>query len=282
MEIKTLETLSMSEIVASFLEAFADYAVSFTPRQVESLLRRRGFCPPLSYGAFDKGRPVAFVLNGIGVHDGIPTAYDTGTGTIREYRGRGLAAEIFCHAGKDLRRLGIEHYLLEVLSENAPAVALYRKMGFRINREFTCHAAALADIHAPDLFASEIKIRRMDVSAAIQSEAFHDYPPSWQDSYASLLRAGNELACFGAWRGGDFAGYAIADAGEGELVQMAVRRDLRRHGIGSALFSAFLSLVGTERIKAINIDARCLDMISFLEKRNLAVTSRQYEMMAEL
>ncbi|MCV4872509.1 hypothetical protein OFB47_32435, partial [Escherichia coli] len=75
--------------------AFADYEVRIDKRQLQDMLVRRGFEPALSYGAFEAGQIIAFTLNGIEEKDGTCTAYDTGTGTIKEFRGRGLAAKIF-------------------------------------------------------------------------------------------------------------------------------------------------------------------------------------------
>ncbi|MCM1311872.1 MAG: GNAT family N-acetyltransferase [Bacteroides sp.] len=283
MEIKSLDHLSIDEITDSFLEAFSDYAVHFTHNQVKSILRRRGFCPMLTFGMFDNGKLVSFVFNGIGIKDGIPTAYDTGTGTIKSYRGQGLAAEIFRHTEKRLVKQGIARYLLEVLCDNQPAIALYKKLGFEIEREFICYAAPAKNIATSAGNATrDIILRVTTNSNAIQSESYHDYSPSWQSCYASVLRANEELSCIGAWIHGEFAGYAIGDARQGELAQLAVRRDLRRRGIGTALLEHFVSTMQTDSIKILNVDARCGSMISFLERMNIGISSRQYEMSKNL
>lgn len=57
------------------------------------MLKRRGFNPDLSFAAFDGSEIDAFILNGIGDFNGLPTAYDIGTGTRKEYRGKGWATE---------------------------------------------------------------------------------------------------------------------------------------------------------------------------------------------
>lgn len=44
------------------------------------MLPRRGYEPRLSFAVFDEGRIVAFTLNGIGLFNGVKTAYDTGPG----------------------------------------------------------------------------------------------------------------------------------------------------------------------------------------------------------
>jgi ribosomal protein S18 acetylase RimI-like enzyme len=81
----------------------------------------------LSFGAFKNEDLLAFTFNGIGEYHGIKTAYDTGTGTLKEYRGQGLAKCIFQHSLPFLEEAGIRQYLLEVLQHNEGAVALYKK-----------------------------------------------------------------------------------------------------------------------------------------------------------
>ena len=74
------------------------------------MLIRRGYVPKLSFAAFDNGKIVAFTLNGIGMFNGIRTAYDTGTETVKEYRNsiesiaRG-ASQLTCIGAFDLDEL---------------------------------------------------------------------------------------------------------------------------------------------------------------------------------
>ena len=62
------------------------------------MLKRRGYNPQLSFAAFDNDEIVAFTLNGTGTFNGVLTAYDTGTGTIKQYRGQSIAGKIFTHS----------------------------------------------------------------------------------------------------------------------------------------------------------------------------------------
>ena len=45
------------------------------------------------FAAFENDEIIAFTLNGIGTFNGIPTAYDTGTGTIKQYREQNIAGK---------------------------------------------------------------------------------------------------------------------------------------------------------------------------------------------
>ena len=84
MEIKSLEKTDFNTLFRAFGRAFADYEVQLNAEQLRAMLTRRGFDPALSFAAFDGAQIAAFTLNGIGNFNGVPTAYDTGTGTLKE------------------------------------------------------------------------------------------------------------------------------------------------------------------------------------------------------
>ncbi|NMC60258.1 MAG: GNAT family N-acetyltransferase, partial [Candidatus Methanofastidiosa archaeon] len=113
MEIKSLAKIDFGMIFKAFNQAFAGYEVQLNSVQLQSMLKRRGFIPDLSFAAFDRNEIIAFTLNGIGNFNGIPTAYDTGTGTLKDYRGKGLATKIFEYAVPCLSKVNIKQYLLE-------------------------------------------------------------------------------------------------------------------------------------------------------------------------
>lgn len=97
MEIRNLEHTDFETIFHGFKKAFADYEIHFEKEEVRSMLKRRGYNPQLSFAAFDNDEIVAFTLNGTGTFNGVLTAYDTGTGTIKQYRGQSIAGKIFTH-----------------------------------------------------------------------------------------------------------------------------------------------------------------------------------------
>lgn len=115
MEIRSLEHIDFDTLFEGFSNAFSDYEIHFDKNEVQFMLIRRGYVPHLSFAAFDNGKIVSFTLNGIGLFNGIPTAYDTGTGTVKSFRGRGIAGEIFKYSLPYLKEAGIRQYLLEVL-----------------------------------------------------------------------------------------------------------------------------------------------------------------------
>ena len=87
-EIKQLTDVSIEEIYTAFSNAFSDYVEPFdlTINQLKHMIERRGYNFHLSFGAFNGNDLVGLTLNGIGDWNGRLTAYDTGTGVIKEFR----------------------------------------------------------------------------------------------------------------------------------------------------------------------------------------------------
>lgn len=107
MEIKSLANTGFDTIFGAFAQAFADYEVQLDREQLQKMITRHGFVPGFSFAAVEGDQIVAFTLNGVGNFKGTLTAYDTGTGTLSEYRGKGLATKIFEYSIPYLKEAGI-------------------------------------------------------------------------------------------------------------------------------------------------------------------------------
>lgn len=281
MEIRNLENADFETLLRGFERAFADYAISFEKEEVRSMLTRRGFNPRLSFAAFERGEIVAFTLNGTGTFRGVPTAYDTGIGTAKEYRGQSLAGKIFTYSLPFLREAGICQYLLEVLQDNEKAIALYRRMNFEVTREFDCYRQSikLVDNQGANTACA---IEHVELSAIRQAQGFCDFCPSWQNSFESIERGASELSFLGAFVGGEMAGYCVFDSHTGDLTQIAVAGEHRRKGIASRLLQAALCEMTTNFVKVLNIITEDTALPDFLRSRNIPLASKQYEMMLPL
>ncbi len=292
MDIRSLADTSFETLSEAFGAAFATYEVQVTPDELRTMLRRRGFDPRLSFAAFDDaGRIMGFTLNGIGTFsggsacDGVPTAYDTGTGTLPEYRGRGLASRIFEFSLPHLRGAGITQYLLEVLQHNTAAVSVYRKLGFEVSREFGYFRAASDDVRsAGEGLGGDYEIRHIEPAALRDGGAeFCDFEPSWQNGFEAVERAPEDFVTLGAFDGGRLAGYVIFEPSAGDITQIAVAKARRRRGIGSALLTEMLRLNRAPGVKCINTETgRDEALFAFLQARGILLAGRQFEMIKRL
>jgi ribosomal protein S18 acetylase RimI-like enzyme len=291
LEIKSLTHTGFETLAGAFGAAFGEYEVQITPDELRTMLRRRGFDPALSFAAFDDaGRIAGFTLNGIGTfgggnaHCGVPTAYDTGTGTLREYRGRGLATQIFEASLPHLRTAGVGQYLLEVLQHNTAAVSVYRKLGFEVSREFNYYRAEMGDVRLGNPRGNACTIRETETAALRETASeFWDFTPSWQNSFEAVERSPEDFTTLGAYDGDRLVGYVIFEPGAGDITQIAVSKIHRRQGIGSALLGEMLRQNRASGVKCINTEiGRDEALATFLQAQSIALAGKQFEMIKRL
>lgn len=281
MEIRNLEHTDFDTLFHGFEKAFADYEIHFEKEEVRSMLARRGYNPKLSFAAFVNNEIVAFTLNGTGTFNGIPTAYDTATGTVREYRGQSIAGKIFTYSIPFLKEAGICQYLLEVLQNNQKAIGVYRRMNFEVTREFDCFRQTID--HIENLKVNKgCSIEQVNTDAIREAQHYCDFSPSWQNSLESIERGISELTCLGAYFDGKMVGYSVFDIHTGDLTQIAILSEYRRKGVASRLLQEVTARLKTDFIKVLNISHNNPAMTAFLESKNIPLASKQFEMILPL
>lgn len=256
--LRPLTSADFELVHPAFVEAFSDYVVKFEPtrEQLREMLTRRGWVPELSVGAFDDDRLVAFTLNG--VSDAL--AYDSGTGVVPSHRRRGLGRAMIDFVRERLRGAGYTEYILEVLENNTPAIELYLAGGFHETRRLQCWSYE----GRRDVAMDEIHLDEMP--------EWWDIQPSWQNSMSSVRRARDRHVTIG-----NDDGYAIVFPNTGDLPRVAVRKEARRRGVGSALLDA-AATIAQKPLRIMNVDLADNGFDSFLERAGAKRTVRQIEM----
>ena len=134
----TLENVTDRELFDAFMLSFQGFQITTetTYESFSQMLMERNYNPSISIGAFDSetGELVSYVLNSILVRE-VKTAYDILTGTIPDYRRRGIARNIFEMMKILLRENEVKLYTTEVLKSNQGALELYLSVGFTIKDE---------------------------------------------------------------------------------------------------------------------------------------------------
>ncbi len=283
-QIRSLQDTSMEVIHAAVIDAFSDYAEPYNKTLAEQryLVERRGYDGSLSFGAFDGDRLVSYTLNGVGTWNGHPTAYDTGTGTVKEYRQQGLAARVFETARPVLQANGIKQYLLEVIKVNTKAFDLYRKQGFRISRELDYYVTGAEDVGIRKTKPDNFRIATVDIPGLDLLCTFWSFEPSWQNSIASLSRKPGHFTFLGIFDNEKLAGYGVIERHTGDIPQFAIAPEYRRQGLGTALFDALIRNSETGAVRLINADASYEPFRKFMTSMGLQPGYGQYEMIMEL
>ena len=282
MEIRSLEGTHFDSLHRAFSLAFKDYEVQLNKIQLIKMLKRRGFNPNLSFAYFEKGEIVSFILNGIGTYNGILTAYDTGTGTIEDFRGKGLASSLFDYSLPYLRNENIQQYLLEVLQQNFNAFSLYQNMGFVISREFYYYIQNKNKFLINNSLALNDSIRFIDVNQLENLSSFWDSHPSWQNGIEAICRDQDNFEIIASCDNKIIRGYCIYEPESGDIVQIAVDKRYRRKNIATNLINTAFSNIISDTIKVINTDTSCTTISGFLSSIGAEFSGKQYEMLKQL
>jgi len=279
MEVRSLNDIGIDEVFAAWEDAFGDYEVKRSKAELEVMLVRRGYVPHLSFGAFDGARLVSFTLNGIGLWNGVKTAYDSGTGTIKAYRSKGLATRIFTESVPVLKNEGVQQYLLEVLQHNKTAVQIYTRIGFRVSREFNYFITSAQNVRLNEgELPRKFRLSEINLSHRAEMAVMWDFPPSWQNSFDAISRCPESFKVVGAFDGDRLAGYGILEPATGDIPQLAVSKLHRRQGIGAGILQELLRYNQASVIKVINTETGCAELTKFLEGKGIQKTGMQFEM----
>lgn len=281
--IESLDKISFDTIFTAFSEAFRSYEFQLNKEQLMTMLHRRGFASQLSFGAFENDKLVSFTLNGIGSYNGIKTAYDTGTGTIEAYRGIGLASKIFKTAVPFLKEAGMAQYVLEVLQHNPKAVSVYRKLDFKVSREFNYFGASNDNVKLTAVkLAPKVTVKETSLEKLKGVSEFWDFAPSWQNSFGAINRCLSDFRIFGAFQEHRLIAYGVFEPRSGDITQIAVDKGFRRQGIATALLYEMVKINQSAAIKLINSEITCTAMVHFLEANGMSLKGKQFEMIKGL
>jgi len=271
-------------LYATFTEAFSDYVYPFalTETQFRNHLLLNGVDLDRTAGCFANGRLVGFSLNGFGDWNGVPTVYDAGSGVIPSYRRRGICESMFDMMLPVFREQGIKQCLLEVITSNTGAIRLYEKLGFQVTRELALLQCD-GELKTPSEVSPDIEVRKIDIPDWPLFESFWDGATSWQNSPPAIDRSQKNKTIKGAFIDGHCVGYIVYSTKFGRAAQMAVDKEHRHHGVGTALLQAMKAdTADGYSLQVINIDKSLPGPMQFFQDHGFYERLAQYEMLLSL
>ena len=269
-----------SELYETFTEAFSDYVIPFalTDAQFRNHINVNAVELARTVGYLENDRLVGFSLNGFGLWNNRLTAYDAGTGVMPAFRRKGISRSMFEMMLPIFKDSGIEQFLLEVVTTNTAAIDLYRKLDFRVVRDL---ALLQCDekITGVSVLPPDIEIRDIVEPDWQLLTSFWDGQPSWQNSVEAVNRSTNIKRIKGAFLSGKCVGYIVFSSRFGRVAQLAVARDQRNRGVGTALVRAMKDEMAEGfSMQVINIDKSLMTAMSFFENRGFYERLSQHEM----
>jgi ribosomal protein S18 acetylase RimI-like enzyme len=290
MEFIRLNQFEESDILDTQNKAFSDYEV---PMQIsleafKYFNLRRGVRYDLSLGVVNNDSLIGFILNAVDIWEGKLTAYDCGTGIIPEFRQKGIGNQIFDKVLPILKEEKIEQYLLEVIQTNTAACILYRRRNFQVTREFDCLQIERTELEK-EFQNEETEFRSLsyvikggDMINWNIAKEFQDFKASWQNSELSIQRVNDSFGYLTAFYKKKFVGYMVFEP-NGGITQLAIHPKHRNRKIGRTFIKTLLEKCpNSEKFNMINIDTRCVNLISFLNKLGFNSFTTQFEMIFRL
>lgn len=268
----------------TFTEAFSDYVYPFalTETQFRNHLTLNGVDLDRTAGCFMDGRLVGFSLNGFGDWQGVPTVYDAGTGVIPSHRRRRVSESMFDMMLPIFHEQGIKQFLLEVITSNTGAIRLYEKLGFRVNRELALLQCD-SELRIPRHESDAIEIREIANPDWSELRKFWTGTPSWQNSPAAIDRSRQNKMVKGAFIEDECVGYIVYSGKFGRAAQLAVDKDHRQHGVGTALLHAMRAdTADGYSLQVVNIDKSLPAAMKFFTDHGFYERLAQYEMILPL
>ena len=281
---RLLRADEFSVVHKTFVAGFADYIIQFelTERQFQNHITLNNVDLDRSAGCFDGERPIGLSLNGFGTWEGKSTVYDAGTTVIPEYRRRGISRAMFDWMIPMFTAEGYKQFLLEVITNNDPAVRLYELLGFQKTRELLlleCPPEIPLDQRPPP---PGVEIREIHRHENIPNTEFWDGKPSWQNSLEAIDRSVRVKRFIGAFIGEQCVGYIVFAPGVGRLAQLAVHRDHRRKGIATRLLREMQKDARGQKLHVINLDEAMTEAVVFFQNLGFTKVLAQFEMLREL
>jgi ribosomal protein S18 acetylase RimI-like enzyme len=188
---------------------------------------------------------------------------------------------MFALAEEGLRARGIPALLLEVIQTNRPAVRTYRKLGFKVTREFDCLRLPRDRAHTKSGRAGNgVAVEAVGKDLLPVFEGFADWRPSWETGFRAIARVPDQVRLYGARSGVAWVGFAAYHPALNWLMNVSVRPSHRRHGIATALLQRVVANLPpeVEALKLINVERSDAGMLSWASAMGFESYARQFEM----
>ena len=273
-----------SKLYDAFILAFSDYVIPFV--LTEAQFRNHNVLNAVdldsTIGCIEGDRLIGFSLNGFGKWNEKSTVYDAGTGVIPEFRRQGISGKMFDLMLPIFKEREIEQFLLEVVTNNNPAVDLYEKLGFHKTRELALLQCE-GKVKSLGPKRADFEIRPLQDLDWNLFRTFWDGGPSWQNSVEAISRSRRAKKALGAFVDGKCAGYIIFSANFGRVAQLAVDKAYRHLGIATALLESMQAeTVNNNPSQVINIDKSLTDSMDFFRRLGFKEIVSQFEMIKAL
>ncbi len=263
--------IDFKKLHKAFCLAFSNNRVELNPSMEEfdyRLHRKQNVNYRISAGKFDGEEMLGFILHSSNVYEGIPTAFNGGTGIIPGFRSQKIGEELYEFLIPKIIQESIARIVLEVVDTNERAIKLYEKIGFYYKRRVLCYKLVKTDDLTYLTDVEEGSLKDID-------ESFGDYTPPFLDS-KNQLEFGEE-AILVKKKEGQNVGYIAFQPKQGRISQVAVSRAFRGEGIGKELINGACAKA-EKPLTVMNVPDEKIGIQRFLASCGFENQINQFEM----
>ncbi len=236
-----MRALGYARCHAAFTRGFADYAVRLDV-DLETFTARffgvEGNTPEHSFVALAEGEPIGVILGGVQRFAGALTMRMGAMAIAPEHRGRhGLSDALFDRHHAAARAAGCAQLWLEVLTDNARAIAFYRRRGYAEFGRLHYYARQRGVRAPPRREPDAVPLNQLRFAAITGARARALAPPehhlNWQNQDFCVARVADQRTFALLDRDEPIAALSVDP--RGRLAFLYVRAAWRRRGLGTSL-----------------------------------------------
>jgi ribosomal protein S18 acetylase RimI-like enzyme len=220
---RTLAYTDIETVLHCFNESFKVYYVplQLTKEQLADKIYAEAIDMKLSYGAFHDDKLVGFILHGIDTVNNKLTAYNAGTGILPGYRGKQISTSLYEYCLDELRKVGIQTAMLDVIDDNVPAKKSYEKTGLRFTRKMISYKGRPANLQTDVSDVKESNVINWKIVGQLCA-----WKPAWQYNNNTIKRSANNYSFLTVEKDNDVKAYCIANLKNGRVAHFGGEEEI--------------------------------------------------------
>lgn len=279
-EFKGFRKKDLAKMCKTFNKAFSDYLIPIQLSQgqfTQKIIQKTNISFKYSVGTYYNKKLVGFIFNSINYYESKKTAYNGGTGVIANFRGQNLTEKMYEFVLPDLQTNGVEQCILEVISNNQPAIKAYENIGFRRTKYYHCMKLTDKSPYLVKMANRDIQIKVTDRPKWKKYSKFCDYNTCFLDSFPMLKNNKQNETFLEAYSGNMLVGFLIFNRKMGRVAHIGVDHNERGKGIGTLMIKNMIKICRDNPIYILNLNERYYDLLNFFLRLGFQNEIDQFE-----
>ncbi len=268
-----------------FNKAFEDYILPIKLNESafkRKIIQKTNIHFKYSIGSYLDKQLVGFLFQTINQYQNKKTAYNGGTGVLPAYRGNELTSQMYNYIIPKLINEGVENCILEVISNNKPAIRSYEKIGFKKTKFYHCLKLDAESDYLNNAQGTNLKTISAQKPAWETYETFCDYETSFLDNFGMLRKNINNEAIIEAYDNNLLIGYVIYNQKMGRVANIGVKKNYRGQGVGTFLIKKMHANCQRKPIYILNVNERSYNLLNFFLRLGFKNDIDQFELKLKL